>query len=259
MNPQQSSPVPPQTGPTPQQQVHQRTRTPDEIKELGLVAVEEPQPAIPHADAAIPVSAFAQAPQAASPLATPLPVQPPPEPSQEAQEVQEVIVPLNQPIIAPAPPPPPPEPVAPSPQPVPDAAPTPHDSPEFQPGPTPESVVAPSAAPVLQPVAVPPTAMTAMAPSAMPSRAADVAVPAAPQQLELPAVREDQQGVLQVSSPQDMLSNNDRMDMSANSMQLRNVSRLHALSILLYLLIIALAVGVIVGGFYLRKYLVSGA
>jgi hypothetical protein len=241
MNPQQSSPVPSQpVQPAKQAPVH--VLTPDELKELGLVAIEEPQ---------------------ALPELTP-----------EIQDTSEIVVPLQ--VV---PPPPPPAPLLPPAQdplsmavppisvqpPMAEAPMTPFGQPGDQPSPAPNSVVLPTTPPVpdptdmFQPLNTSQSAMPVTAPAATPSRAADVAVPVPAQQAELPPLEQSAppQPVVPVSP--DMMNNSERMELSANSIQMRKVGRLHTLNVLLYILIFALAAGVVIGGFYLRKYLISGA
>lgn len=119
----------------------------------------------------------------------------------------------------------------------------------------------PSTGDVLAAAQPAPQGVPAVAPSTTPAKARDVAAPLPPDAPVDPTASAAPPATPSVPTAVGGLNTIDpsRMDLSANSMQMKGVARLRTLNMLLYLVLIVLIGGIIVGGWYLYEYLKSNS
>lgn len=91
------------------------------------------------------------------------------------------------------------------------------------------------------------------APKTTPSKAPDVARPAQPTPL---AVQQPETATQQPKPPL-QLSSSEPMELSANSMNLKSISRLRTLGIAMNILVIILIIGILAGGWYVYTYVLA--
>lgn len=218
MNPQQPQSAPSPTPATPGPH-HDPSR--DELIELGMLAIEDANLAEAKANG---ISAAD-----ANPLGSPEPVATPVAPGRAPQ----------------------PEPAA-----APPAQPVPAEQPAVPVTVAPEApappmaegdVLAASPATVVSPTTMPPATPAPQAPALSQQDAWDKAAAAA-LPVPAPAAPAKQPGIPSVSPV-------DIMEYSANSSQLKSISRLRRVSVLLYVVIVGLAIAILSGGWYIYNKL----
>jgi hypothetical protein len=217
MNLQPSSPVPSQPAVPPQGLSHAPTQA--ELLELGMLAIEDANRAEAAASAVAPA-----APLPPQPLSQPAPAPAPvatPTPPVSNGASSDVLAAAPSSVVAPT---------------------------------TANTPLAPSTSDVLAAVKQAPQAVPAVAPGTTPAKARDVAAPVPPTAPVDPAPATETVTAPPPAAP-NTLSSLSRMDLSANSMQMKGVARLRALNMLLYAVLVILIGGIIVGGWYLYEYL----